>query len=50
MNKSGFHNKYLIGEFHFLVSWVGRMMKYKRQKYESQADVTPLKSEKYLMH
>ena len=46
MDKSGFHNKYLIEKFHFLVSWVGRMIECKRQKYRSHADVAPLRSAK----
>jgi len=46
MNKSGFHNKYLIGEFYFLVSWVGRVVECIWQKYEFLANVTILKFEK----
>jgi len=46
MNKSGFHDKYLIGEFYFLVSWVGRVVKCMWQKYGSLTDVAVLRSEK----
>jgi len=43
MAKGGLHNKCLIIEFHFQVSWVGRAVECMWQKFGSLADVAVLR-------